>query len=282
MSIPSEFVVVCLSLAAAASWGAADFVGGNVSKRTHVTGVVSAAYATGLVVLTTLALLTHEPFPRWQPLAWGGLAGVIGAIGLVTLYGALSVGKMGITAPVCAVIGAALPIAVGVFRQGLPQALQIFGFLLALVALWFLAKPEQIGAGTPRGLGLAIIAGVTTGLFLVIIRQAGTTALFWPIAAARLSSTLTVALFGIVSRRPWLPDRRLVPLIIVAGTLDAFGNALFLAAAQRGRLDIAAVLSSLYPAVTIGLAAVLLKERMTRLQTVGVAAAIVAIPLIAR
>ena len=282
MRIPSELAVVSLSLAAAGSWGAADFVGGNVSKRTYVTGVVGGAYATGLVVLSTMALATHEPIPPWPALAWGGLAGMVGVIGLLTLYGALAVGKMGITAPVCAVIGAALPIAVGVLRSGLPQALQIFGFLLALVALWFLAKPEESGQGTPKGLGLAVLAGVATGLFLVIIRQVGNTALFWPIAAARLSSTLTILVLAAISRRPWLPRRGLVPLIIVAGTLDAFGNAFFLAAAQRGRLDIAAVLSSLYPAVTIALAALLLKERMTRLQTLGVAAAIVAIPLIAR
>lgn len=282
MRIPPEFAVVSLSLAAAVSWGAADFLGGNASKRTHVTGVVGGAYTTGFFVLTTLALVTHEPFPSWNALAWGALAGVVGAIGLVTLYGALAVGKMGITAPVCAVIGAALPIAVGVLRQGLPQALQIFGFLLALVALWFLARPENMEKGTPKGLGLAIIAGVGTGLFLVIIRQVGNTAVFWPIAAARVSSTLTILVFAAMSRRAWVPDRRLLPVIAAAGALDAFGNAFFLAAAQRGRLDISAVLSSLYPAVTIALAALLLKERMTRLQTVGVAAAIVAIPLIAR
>jgi drug/metabolite transporter (DMT)-like permease len=150
-----------------------------------------------------------------------------------------------------------------------------------LVALWFLAKPEQ-GKGSPEGLGLAIIAGVATGLFLVFIKQVGTAALFWPIAASRLSSTSTMLIFVTLTGRRWVPNRRIVPLIMLAGTLDAFGNAFFLAAAQRGRLDIAAVLSSLYPAVTIGLAAFLLKERMTRLQTAGMVAALVAIPLIAR
>lgn len=270
-----------LSLGAAASWGAADFAGGIASKRAKVLGVVALSYGTGLIVLTTLALITHEPFPSWTVLGWGALAGLTGAIGLSTLYAALSTGKMGINAPVCAVIGAALPIAFGVFTQGFPQLLQISGFLLALIALWFLAKPEG-SSGSPKGLGLAIIAGVATGLFLVIIKQVGDTALFWPIAASRFSSTTAMLIFVTVTGRQWVPNRGVLPLIIVGGTLDAFGNAFFLAAAQRGRLDIAAVLSSLYPAITIALAALLLKERMTRLQTAGMLAALVAIPLIAR
>ena len=281
MLISSEIAAVGLSLAAAASWGAADFAGGIASKRANVFGVVALTYGTGLVVLASLALATREPFPSWQVMGWGALAGLTGAVGLATLYRALAVGKMGITAPVCAVIGAALPIGVGVLSQGLPQALQISGFLLALVALWFLAKPEG-SQGSPKGLGLAIIAGVATGLFLVIIKQVGNAALFWPIAASRVSSTAAMLIFVTVTRRRWAPGRGVVPLIMLAGTLDAFGNVFFLAAAQRGRLDIAAVLSSLYPAFTIGLAALLLKERMTRLQTAGMVAAIVAIPLIAR
>jgi drug/metabolite transporter (DMT)-like permease len=281
MLISSEIAAVGLSLAAAASWGAADFAGGIASKRANVFGVVALTYGTGLVVLASLALATREPFPSWQVMGWGALAGLTGAVGLATLYRALAVGKMGITAPVCAVIGAALPIGVGVLSQGFPQALQISGFLLALVALWFLAKPEG-SQGSPKGLGLAIIAGVATGLFLVIIKQVGNAALFWPIAASRVSSTVAMLIFVTVTRRRWVPGRGVVPLIMLAGTLDAFGNVFFLAAAQRGRLDIAAVLSSLYPAFTIGLAALLLKERMTRLQRAGMVAAIVAIPLIAR
>lgn len=281
MLISSEIAAVGLSLAAAASWGAADFAGGIASKRANVFGVVALTYGTGLVVLASLALATREPFPSWQVMGWGALAGLTGAVGLATLYRALAVGKMGITAPVCAVIGAALPIGVGVLSQGFPQALQISGFLLALVALWFLAKPEG-SQGSPKGLGLAIIAGVATGLFLVIIKQVGNAALFWPIAASRVSSTVAMLIFVTVTGRRWVPGRGVVPLIMLAGTLDAFGNVFFLAAAQRGRLDIAAVLSSLYPAFTIGLAALLLKERMTRLQTAGMVAAIVAIPLIAR
>ncbi len=272
---------VVLSLGAAASWGAADFSGGIASKRANVFGVVALSYGTGLIVLTTLALATHEPFPSWSILGWGALAGLTGAIGLSSLYAALSIGKMGITAPVCAVIGAALPIGFGVFTQGFPQVLQISGFLLALVALWFLAKPEGSN-GSPKGLGLAVVAGVATGLFLVIIKQVGNAALFWPIAASRFSSSTAMLIFVTVTGQQWLPTRRVLPLIIVGGTLDAFGNAFFLAAAQRGRLDIAAVLSSLYPAMTIALAALLLRERMTRLQTAGMVAALVAIPLIAR
>lgn len=271
-----------MSLAAATCWGVADFVGGNASKRTPVTGVVAGMYGTGLIILTSIALIRGEALPPWPQLGWGALAGVIGAIGLTALYGALSVGKMGINAPVAAVIGAALPIFFGIFSEGLPRVVQISGFLLALAALWLLAKPSQAGEGTPKGLGLAIIAGIFTGLFLVVIRLASTMALFWPIATARVTSTVTLLLIGLLGSRPWLPSRRVLPLVIFAGALDGFGNVFFMAAAQRGRLDIAAVLSSLYPAVTIALAALILRERMTRLQTVGVAAALVAIPLIAR
>jgi len=282
LRVSSEFASVGMSLAAATCWGVADFLGANASKRTSVTGVVAAMYGTGLVILMSIAVATREKIPPWTALGWGALAGVIGAVGLVALYGALSVGKMGINAPVAAVIGAALPIFVGIFSEGLPRIVQISGFLLALIALWLLARPGEAGEGTPKGLGLAIIAGVFTGLFLVVIRLASATAVFWPIATARVTSTGTLLLIGAFGSRPWLPSRRVLPIIISAGALDAFGNVFFIAAAQRGRLDIAAVLSSLYPAVTIALAALFLRERMTRLQTVGIAAALVAIPLIAR
>lgn len=278
MSLPAGLTAALLGLASAASFGTADFSGGIAAKRAHVFGVLTVSRAFGLVLMLGFATFTHEPVPPMRPLLWACAAGLVGGLALPALYRALAIGKMGIAAPVTSVLSAALPVIVAGFTEGLPHAVQIAGLVLALVALWFISRPE--GRIRPQGLGLALFAGLGFGSFLVFMKQATQHATYWPLAAA-LAVSLVVAVLILIVQRGSLPVPGVLPVVLAAGALDTFGNFFFILAAQRGRLDIAAVLSSLYPAFTVLLARLVLKERITRLQTAGMTAALIAVPLIA-
>ena len=273
------FATVLFGLTASLCWGSGDFTGGLASRRASTSRVVLAAYAVGLVLMVTLALLWKEPFPAPSDLLWGGLAGVAGVLGLLAFYSALSSGKMGIAAPVSAVLTAVLPVLFSAFTTGLPTLLQVGGFALALLAIGLISRPERT-RGLPRGVGLAVLAGAGFGCFFILISRVHPTATFWPLAAARLSSVLVLLIVLLLRRQPLLPGRSVAPLVVLAGMLDAIGNAFFVFAAHSGRLDVAAILSSLYPAATVLLAAVILHERVTRIQAIGVLLALLAIPLI--
>ena len=278
MALPAAVAPAVFGLASAASFGTADFSGGVAAKRAPVFGVLTVARFFGLVTMLALARITREPFPSYRSLAWGAAAGVVGGLALPAFYRALAVGKMGIAAPVTSVLAAALPVVVGAFTEGVPHVIQVAGLVLALVALWFISRPD--GKLRPEGLGLALVAGLGFGTFLVFIRQAGTEGVYWPMSAA-LASSLLLAAAILIGQRRSLPGLGVLPIVLVAGLLDTFGNVFFVLATQRGRLDVAAVLSSLYPAVTVLLARLILKEHITRLQTAGMTAALIAVPLIA-
>src|SRR5437868_3778951 len=270
---------VAFGLAASLSWGAGDFSGGLATRRANVFSVVLAAHAIGLVLLVALALVWSEPLPSPLDIVWGGAAGLAGAVGLAAFYRALAVGRMGITAPITAVLAAAIPVIFSAFFEGLPGLLQLAGFVLALIAVGLISRPQAAG-GRPEGIGLALLAGLGFGGFLILIGQVSPTAIFWPLTAARLSSFLFMLAIVLTRRQGMLPKKSLFPLILLAGALDVAGNAFFVLAAHAGRLDVAAILSSLYPAVTVLLASIILRERVTRLQALGIVAALIAIPLI--
>ena len=185
---------------------------------------------------------------------------------------------MGIAAPVTAVLSAGLPVLLSAMLEGLPHLLQIAGLAVALVALWLISRPD--GKLRPQGLGLALIAGAGFGFFLIFMRQGTTTATYWPLVAALVSSLL-VAVIILLVQGGSLPSLRLMPVVVGSGVIDAFGNYFFILAGQHGRLDMAAVLSSLYPAATVLLARFVLKEHITRMQFAGLVAALIAVPLIA-
>ncbi len=269
-----------LSLGAAASWGAADFSGGLAAKRADTFGVVVVAHATGLLFMLALALVAHEPVPDRAALLWGTAAGLVGGVGLAALYRALAIGRMGINAPLSAVIMAVLPLGFSLLTEGLPGTWQLAGFAVALVSIWLIAAPTG-ARGRNLGLGLAVLAGIGFSGFLLFSKLAAAHATFWPLVAARAASTLLMLGIVFVRGRGWKPSAAAVPYMLVAGVLDSGANALYIAATQRGRLDIAAVLSSLYPASTVILARLLLKERLSRWQSVGMMAALVAVALIA-
>jgi drug/metabolite transporter (DMT)-like permease len=268
-----------LSLAAAASWGGGDFSGGLAAKRVSVFRVVAVAHGCGLVAMLFMVCITGEAIPERADLMWGAFAGFTGAFGIAALYRALAIGRMGVVAPVASVVTGVLPVLVGFRTEGLPDRVQLFGFALALVSIWLVARPNEY-VDSHRGLGLAVLAGVMFGLFLIAGKQAGHHGVFWPLVAARLvSTTLMVAIVAILPRDPQ-PFRGVLWVTVLSGLLDSAGNALFIAATRHGRLDVAAVLSSLYPASTVILARVLLKERISKLQSAGIAGALLSVALI--
>lgn len=278
--MPDTALISLLSLAAAVSWGAADFSGGLASKKSNVYGVVLVAHAVGLLFNAIVALLWHDPWPGATSMMWGVAAGLVGAVGLMSLYRALAIGTMGINAPVAAVVTGILPVAFTFLTLGLPTRLQLGGFVLALIAIWLIAMPAG-ELGRPKGLGLAVLAGVGFSGFLLFIKLAGTVAKFWPLVGARAASLAFMVILVSGMQVDWKSLGANWRAMVFCGIFDSLGNILFVYAATRGRLDIAAVLSSLYPASTLILARVILKERIGKVQAVGIVLALGSVAMIA-
>jgi drug/metabolite transporter (DMT)-like permease len=276
----TALVTAAFGLGSAALWGAGDFSGGLAARKANVYAVALMAQAAGVVLLVALAVARAEPLPPSSDLGWGAAAGVMGAVGIAALYRALALGRMSIAAPVTAVVTAALPVLLSSISQGFPYPTQTVGFGLAVAGVWLISRSGG-ASRPPGGTGLALLAGVGFGGFLVFIAQVRPPALFWPLAAAKVSSFFSVLAAARLVGKPRLPATSLLPLAALAGLLDAGGNALFVLAGQRGRLDVASILASLYPAATVLLARFVLGERVSRTQAIGIAAALVAVPLIA-
>jgi drug/metabolite transporter (DMT)-like permease len=200
-------------------------------------------------------------------------------VGVGFLYQGFAAGRMGIVAPVSAVLATALPVIFNAVTQGLPGGLQFAGFGVALVGIWLLSRPERLG-GRPAGLGMAVVAGLGFGGFFILLDQVSEQAVYWPLVAGRVACCAVMLIFAVAARRPLRLREMPLRLLALAGLLDVAGNLTFLLAVQNGRLDAAAVLGSLYPAVTAILARLTIKEHLTRLQLVGISAALLAIVLI--
>ena len=226
-----------------------------------------------------IALASHAPFPSRSAVAWALLGGLSGGGALAIFYRALATGRMGLTAPVAAVLGAAIPTAFGMFREGLPQATQVAGFVMAATGIWLISRTED--ESSPEGIGMAALAGIGFAGFYLCIRQAGDGSAFWIAATSKVASFVLTGLIVLIGRSARDIDRRGIALGILAGCLDVIGSVLFIRASQTGRLDAAVVLSSLYPAVTVLLARFILKEHFTRWKALGMVAALLAVPMIA-
>lgn len=278
--VGADLAAVVFGLASALSWGAGDFSGGLATKREPVFGVLVIGQAAGLLLLIVLALLWAEPPPSAMDLGWGLAAGLASAVGVASLYRGLAVGQMGIVAPLSAVLTAALPALFGVLTEGMPGVPTLVGFGLALVGIWLVAGTGASG-GRRDALGLAVLAGCGFGVFFILIHHAGTSAVFWPLVAARIGSLGLVLPIALGRRQLVRPDLRLLVVVLLSGALAVAGDAFFVLAGQAGRLDMAAILASLYPASTLLLAALMLGERLKGAQVIGVVVALAAIALIA-
>ncbi|HUN23309.1 MAG TPA: DMT family transporter [Anaerolineales bacterium] len=269
-----------LALASAAVWGAGDFVGGRATQRTSPFQVLAVSASSGLLLLVLVALVWREPALTPREILFSALAGTCGALGIMALYRGLSEGHSASVAPTAAVISAALPVLYGILFNGLPTPLQLGGFVLALVGIALVSQTESAGqAHYWQGLGYAVIAGVGFGGFFICISQVSTEKVFLPLLVARAMAVLGALLLLALNRQA-IPQPHLQPLAVLAGGLDVTANVLFVLAKQTTRLDIAVILSSLYPASTVLLSKFLLKERVSLVQWGGIGCALVAIGLI--
>ncbi len=271
-------MAIALALMTAIVYGASDFLGGLAGRRTPTFGAVLWAQCTGMLVLAAvLPFLGRHAVA--SDLGWGAISGLagVGAIGM--LYRGLAIGTMGIVSPISAVLGATIPLVYGVALRGEhPTWLADSGIAAALAAVVCVSG----GPGSTRSLGLppgiaeGLLAGAGFGAYFILLAQTHAAAGLVPLLAARVASVIVLVLAGLAFGGPrnLLVARSTVVLIVGCGVLDITANVLYVIAVHSGPLALVAVLSSLYPAATVALAAVVLRERLQRLQWIGVALAL--------
>lgn len=284
VSSPTQFGPVVYSVTAVFLWGTADFAGGYGSRRANAFVLTAFSHICAFVLMVAIALRQHGAFPDRASIVWALLAGSVGGFSLAIFYRALAAGQMGLTAPIAALLGAAIPTMVDIALEGAPSRWTVAGFCLAILAIWLITRPEpsdqKDDSGRPAGVGMAALAGVGFAGFYLCIHQA-TGSPSWIAASARVGSFMATAIAVLATRAPLSLDRPRAALAMLAGFLDISASALFIYASQRGRLDEAVVVTSLYPAITVLLARLVLKEHFSRWKFVGLLAALAAVPMIA-
>ena len=272
---------IIYGLLSAIGWGAADFTGGLASKKSSPYQVLFLAEIAGILPLVIIVLIVRAPLPALPAWLWSGLASTVGTLGLLILYRALAEGQMTIAAPVSALLAAIIPVLVGALTEGLPRPITLLGFGLALASVWIISQNgETKGLRLNlRGLRLPLISGLFFGAYFVLIHQATTEAFYWPLVSARLAGTLVMVIFAASVRGTMLPTRSVWPIVILGGMLDVIGNVFYVFSANAGRMDTASVLGALYPASTVVLAWIILHERLSRSQWIGIALCLLAIIL---
>jgi drug/metabolite transporter (DMT)-like permease len=318
--IMSQFIGAIIALAGGMVWGTGDFSGGLASQKARTLHVLLIASLSGLILLLVLAILWREPIPSLRSATFGLLAGIAGMIGLLSLYRGLSFGRASLVAPISSIVADAIPVAYSFFTQGAPKWTQWLGFALALVGIWFVAQSKPASSDavpahpsttslnrrsdqdenveakinqseTMQGeakskdallkssLRLALIAGLGFGFFFVLISQTESASAFGSLAVAR-TTMLVLCVVIVMFQRSGFDRPAIHILSIFSGCFDAMGNALFLIAKQFTSIDVAVVLSSLYPASNVLLARFILKEHISRQQWLGLLVCMVAIALI--
>jgi drug/metabolite transporter (DMT)-like permease len=279
---------IFLALASALAYGSADFIAGWLSRRTHYARVaLLAQIAAGAGALLTSLIVGGRP--SGASLAWGALSGLGGGLGTLALYRGLARGRMNVVAPLSGVLAAALPALVGLALGERPAPTALVGLGLALPAVWLTARTEhedgaQAGTSASSSVVDGVLAGLGFAVLFIALQRAGRGEGLWPTASSQIVAALPMLALHARALRPapggppedgWL---RLGPWF--AGVLVAVAAICFFLATQRGLLTVVAVLTSLYPAVTVALARWLLAERIGRWQGVGLALAAVSVALI--
>ena len=244
-----------------------------------VYGVVLVSQFVGMSMALGLAVVRGESVPSGNDVLLCLVAGVLGGIGITALYRGLAIGRMGIVAPVTGVLAAVIPVVAGIILEGVPDRAVLAGIGLAIVSVVLVSRIADEGGGR-AGLTEALVAGVAIGCFGVAISGISEGQVFSSLTLIRLVQAALVICLVLVSRSGWRPPRGTIPAIVVIGVLDMAGNSFYLLAVQTGALAVASVLSSLYPVMTVVLAAFVLHERITRDHAVGIGLAATAIVLI--
>ena len=270
-----------LGLFAAATWGGSDFVGGVGARRAPALLVVASGHIVSGLLLLAWCLGIHLPLPAYHSLLYALAGGFEGSLGLALFYQALAMGAMGLTAALTGLLTALIPVLFSLFYDGIPSLLTMAGLALGLAAIWLITHTPANGGPTspPKALILGALAGTLFGAQLILFKMASPGGLLWTMTSARIAGSAAMILV-ILLRPPKGPWKGFWQTGILAGVLDTIGNLFYLRATQLGRLDVAAVVCSLYPAGTILLAALLLHERPTRRQLAGMALALCAVMLL--
>jgi drug/metabolite transporter (DMT)-like permease len=279
-----QLVPAAYSVTAVFLWGAADFAGGFGSRRANAFVLTAFSHVCAFVLMLSIAVAQDGAFPSRASIVWALIAGAVGGFSLAIFYRALASGQMGLTAPIGALLGAAIPTMVDIALEGAPSPWSLVGFALAILAIWLITRPEPSNeaepSGRPAGVGMAALAGVGFAGFYLCIHQASGSPI-WLAAISRVGSLTATGIAVVATRAPFRLDGPRATLGMLAGFLDVTASALFIFASQHGRLDEAVVITSLYPAVTVLLARLVLKEHFSRWKFVGLLAALAAVPLIA-
>jgi drug/metabolite transporter (DMT)-like permease len=272
-------VAYFLAVLSSIAYGSADFLGGLATRRgAPLFAVVIFSQLTGLILVLIALPLLPPSSATAMDFAWGAAAGLAGGFGVALLYRALSIGVMSVVAPVTAVCAAIVPVAVGVLLGERPAMRAIGGVILAIAAIVLVSQSGEARATT--GVGTAIASGLVIGFFLVFLARSGPPAGLWPLIAARIVSVGFFAALALATRKKIAPDRASLPIVIGGGALDMLANVFYVIAVRQGLMSIVATLTSLYPASTIVLARIVLRERLRAAQQIGIACAAVAIVLI--
>jgi drug/metabolite transporter (DMT)-like permease len=279
VSAAPQFATATYGLAAVFAWGTSDFLGGYFTRRINVFLFTAVFNLGGLILMAALAGASHAAVPSEHAVIWALAAGVTGSVAVAIFFRALSTGRMGLTAPVAAVLSAAIPALFSVFTEGPPKIISLAGFAFGAVGLWLITRTEE--GASPQGIGLAVLAGIGFAGFYLCIRQAGAGSPLWLATLTRAGGLMITALIVLLQGSFRGITASGVRWAVLAGCIDSLGTMLFVLASQSGRLDEAVVISSLYPAVTVLLARMVLKERLTRWRLIGLLAALTAVPMIA-
>jgi drug/metabolite transporter (DMT)-like permease len=283
-------MAVLLALVSALTYGLSDFVGGLVSRRASAWSVAIVGQASATVCTVAIALgVRGHAHP--VDLAWAVLAGIGSGAGAGFLYRGFAKGRMGVVAPVSAVGAAVVPVLAGTFGGERPSLLVWAGIVAALPGIWLVAaepqddlarlEPGPAPSSVADGLADGLLAGLGFGVLFAALGQVPESAGLWPLALAQLVSIPTVVVLATALGAAWVPRGRAVRWAALAGPLSATATGAFLLAAQQGFLSVAGVLTSLYPASTVLLAATLLRERVHRAQGVGLGLCAIAVALVA-
>ena len=282
-SLP-QFAPAACSVSSVFFWGTADFAGGYGSRRANAFVLAAFSHICACGLMLAIAFTQHGPFPSRASVIWAITAGMIGGFSIAIFYRALASGHMGLAAPIGALIGAVIPTMVDIALEGAPSRWSFLGFAMAITAIWLITRPESPGkndeSGHPKGVAAAALAGVGFAGFYLCIHQASGSAT-WIAAISRIGSFTATSIAVVATRAPLSLNRSSTTFAALAGFLDVIGTSLFIFASQRGRLDEAVVITSLYPAVTVVLARIILKEHFSGWKLAGLLAALAAVPLIA-
>ena len=262
-----------LALAAACTFGVADFLGGLATRKAAVVAVTLTTNVAGAVLALVLVWMIDGAWTA-QAVVWGAISGVAGLFGLVLLYQGLADGPNRLVSPLSAVIAAAVPVAAGVSLGDRPNALAVVGLCIAPIAIWLVAGGDlKMLGSSKRPLAFGVGAGLGFGTFFVLLAQTPDDAGAVPLLAARLTS-VAILIVAAMILRPGKPAPSVLPIAVVGGALDMTANGLFLWSTLDGELAVVGALVSLYPATTVLLAVAFFGERLDRKQLAGLALAV--------